>query len=166
LPEEESESIEKLLSYVDSYWIGKIGPEKFSVYGDRHRTNNAVESFHRSLNRKCIGKHLDFWKFVGNLSPVVNLYTRSNLFSLYISIAELQKLEEITTRDFKAVSEKGMEIRKRPSKRDNEFNAQLENTISMLDRGLLSIKEFLVTISCKMHDSFENEQCASEVEGK
>ena len=58
------ESIEKLISYVNSFWFDKVGPAKFSVYGDKHRTNNVAESFHRSLNRKLIGKNLEFWKFI------------------------------------------------------------------------------------------------------
>jgi hypothetical protein len=36
-------------TYIVGYWIKKVHPERFSVFGCRHRTNNAVESLHKKM---------------------------------------------------------------------------------------------------------------------
>jgi hypothetical protein len=60
-------SINQMFTYVQSFWYEKVGVDRFSVYGDHHRTNNAVESFHRSLNRKITVQHPGLWKFIGKI---------------------------------------------------------------------------------------------------
>jgi hypothetical protein len=52
--------------YMSNFWFKRIGPKLFSVHAEPHRTNNAVESWHRSLNRKLISKKLGLWNFIGN----------------------------------------------------------------------------------------------------
>jgi hypothetical protein len=37
--------------YSTTYWLQNEGPESFSVFGYKNRTNNALESFHRNLMR-------------------------------------------------------------------------------------------------------------------
>ena len=77
--------------------------------------------------------------------------------------ADLQKIEEITRTDFNSVSNRGDEIRKQPRKQDNEFNEQIEKVISKLDRGLLTIKEFLVIVATKGSEPIENGDDMNEV---
>lgn len=47
----------KFFSYFESYWLFKIKPESFTVYGMlSDRTNNHQESFHRDMN-KLVAAH-------------------------------------------------------------------------------------------------------------
>ena len=62
--------LKKLFDYVKKFWLERVGATRFSVFLENHRTNNVVESWHRSLNRKMVGKHLNIWKFIGNLTII------------------------------------------------------------------------------------------------
>ena len=57
-----------------TFWLTTVGAARFSVYLEPYRTNNNVESWHRSLNRKMIGKHLQIWKFIGKQFWLSNSY--------------------------------------------------------------------------------------------
>jgi hypothetical protein len=59
--------LNNLLAYMKNYWFGIVGPIRFSVFLEQHRTNNVVASWHRGLDRKMIGKHLTLWKFITRL---------------------------------------------------------------------------------------------------
>lgn len=52
-----------LNNYIFGFWIEKIGPERFSVFGEEHRTNNILESFHSTLLRQ-MGTHHNIWDFL------------------------------------------------------------------------------------------------------
>ena len=41
--------VNRLLNYVKDFWLKEIGAARLSVYLVPNRTNNAVESWHRSL---------------------------------------------------------------------------------------------------------------------
>lgn len=59
--------IEQFLNnYIRGYWIEQIGPEKFSVFGEDHRTNNYLESFHSTLLVQ-MGPHPNIWNFLREL---------------------------------------------------------------------------------------------------
>ena len=58
-------ALAQFLAYVKSFWLERVGPNRFSVCGDARRTNNNVESWHRRLNQIMGGAHLNFWEFVG-----------------------------------------------------------------------------------------------------
>ncbi|KAL4112029.1 hypothetical protein QTP88_015877 [Uroleucon formosanum] len=45
------------------YWFLQIGPLRISVFGQDHRTNNYLESFHSTLLTQ-IGRHPDIWDFL------------------------------------------------------------------------------------------------------
>ncbi|XP_030753127.1 uncharacterized protein LOC115880139 [Sitophilus oryzae] len=55
-----------LLKYVKNFWIGRITPERFSVFQQRHRTNNVMESYHRRLNSKVV-RHPNVWDLIDTL---------------------------------------------------------------------------------------------------
>jgi hypothetical protein len=58
--------IKKLNNYFLSYWIGKITPEVFSVFGLSIRTKNFVESWQRWLNERMGTSHLNpFLRSIG-----------------------------------------------------------------------------------------------------
>ena len=57
------EKIRQFLTYVEKTWISKAS--KVSVYKCPVRTNNAVESFHKLINRKLGGRHPNIWLFLG-----------------------------------------------------------------------------------------------------
>ena len=59
-------AVKKLFDYMKTFWLTRIGASRFSVFVESNRANNSVESWHRSLNRKLIGKHLGIWKFIGS----------------------------------------------------------------------------------------------------
>ena len=35
--------------YMKKFWVKIIRPERFSVFGNRHKTNNSAESLHKSM---------------------------------------------------------------------------------------------------------------------
>lgn len=65
-PESVRLSVQKLYTYFNSYWIETVGPERFSVYRDVHRTNNAIESWNRWFNARCKKAHPTFFQFMRN----------------------------------------------------------------------------------------------------
>ncbi|KAG8334975.1 hypothetical protein J6590_079154 [Homalodisca vitripennis] len=60
-----------LLRYMENFWMRMVGANRFSVFGEPHRTNNALEAFHSSLLR-TMGPHPGVWKFHDNLRKIEN----------------------------------------------------------------------------------------------
>ncbi|CAI6348987.1 unnamed protein product [Macrosiphum euphorbiae] len=60
-------------NYILGFWINQIGPEKFSVFGEDHRTNNNLESFHSTL-LKQMGTHPNIWDFLQRLVIIENQF--------------------------------------------------------------------------------------------
>lgn len=54
-----------LIDYLYDTWIMRTGPERLSVYGQVHRTNNGVEGFHADLQFR-MGRRPGVWDFTGN----------------------------------------------------------------------------------------------------
>jgi len=52
-----------LRDYIFAYWFLQIGPRRLSVFGQDHRTNNYLESFHATLLAQ-IGHHPNIWDFL------------------------------------------------------------------------------------------------------
>jgi hypothetical protein len=57
--------LQDLLSYFKRQWLKKEGPQSFSVYRRKHRTNNSIESFHSALMRDIKTPHPSIWKMTG-----------------------------------------------------------------------------------------------------
>ena len=66
--------LKNLFMYMKKFWFERVGTARFSVFMEHHRTNNVVESWHRSLNRKMIGKHLTLWKFIGIRTLIIKSF--------------------------------------------------------------------------------------------
>ncbi|CAI6371232.1 unnamed protein product [Macrosiphum euphorbiae] len=62
-----------LRDYVFDYWFVQIGPRRLSVFGQDHRTNNYLESFHSTLLTQ-IGRHPNIWDFLQRLIIVENQF--------------------------------------------------------------------------------------------
>ncbi len=63
--------INQLKMYVTRFWLGKIGPEKMSVFNFENATNNWAESFHSRL-RAIIKVHQpNFWSFLLNINNCI-----------------------------------------------------------------------------------------------
>ena len=88
------------------------------------------------------------------------------LMFLKQEVERLKNIEETTRRDYRNISENGAEIRRRPGRRDTESNAEIEDTITLFDRGLLSVREFLLTIAARTDESIVEEHRISEAVGK
>ncbi|XP_046685538.1 uncharacterized protein LOC124371246 [Homalodisca vitripennis] len=58
-----------LLMYMENTWMRLIGPETFSVFGQCHRTNNALEGFYSRLLQR-MGPHPGVWQFHGELRAI------------------------------------------------------------------------------------------------
>lgn len=71
--------------FYEIQWMGRVGPQSFSVFGQAERTNNCQESFHRHLNSAMGRPHPNAWKFLGNLLKIVEslLLLFSMIFVLY-----------------------------------------------------------------------------------
>ena len=59
---------------------------------------------------------------------------------LKLEVERLKNIEETTRRDYRNISERGAEIRRRPGRRDTESNAEIEDAIKLFDRSLLSVR--------------------------
>lgn len=62
-----------LREYIEGQWIGRVTPQHFSVFRQRHRTNNVMESYHRRLNSKLV-RHPGVWALMGN--HILNMYLK------------------------------------------------------------------------------------------
>ncbi|XP_060855621.1 uncharacterized protein LOC132933338 [Metopolophium dirhodum] len=66
------EELRPVFNYFDRYWMGVVGPERFSVHGSDHRKNNFVESFHAYL-LGYLGVHPPLWTFYDLIRGVENI---------------------------------------------------------------------------------------------
>lgn len=51
------------LQYVRETWLTRVGPEMLTVHRSKHRTNNFVESYHKSLQDKIKSQRPGVWPF-------------------------------------------------------------------------------------------------------
>ena len=57
-------------NYMKKFWILKIRPERFSVFGSKHRTNNCAEALHRVM-RRMLPDRAGFFPWFQNLHSLV-----------------------------------------------------------------------------------------------
>ncbi len=57
----------RIHEYVDTFWIGRIGPDRLSVGLCPRSINNDLESYHAKLLRKIRLAHPNIWTFLGKL---------------------------------------------------------------------------------------------------
>lgn len=64
-----------LINYVYNFWFLQIGTQYISVFGQDHRTNNYLESFHSTLIRQ-MGRHPNIWDFLRKLPPQLLVWSK------------------------------------------------------------------------------------------
>uniref|UniRef100_A0A0C9RF33 MULE transposase domain-containing protein n=1 Tax=Fopius arisanus TaxID=64838 RepID=A0A0C9RF33_9HYME len=64
-PNDIREFYAEFFHYYQTWWLTRVRPERYSVYGHNTRTNNAIEAYHRVLHCDC-GDHPGIWKFTGH----------------------------------------------------------------------------------------------------
>ncbi|XP_030745880.1 uncharacterized protein LOC115874745 [Sitophilus oryzae] len=104
--------------YVRRQWIERITPDHLSVYRQRHRTNNVMESYHRRLNSKLV-RHPGVWDLIQILIDIQNT-----------AVIELMQLERNATVF-------------RIARKNIFFNARLNLAWDKLDDGRFSMADFL-----------------------
>ncbi|XP_050304846.1 uncharacterized protein LOC126742259 [Anthonomus grandis grandis] len=61
----------ELNEYIRRQWIERVTAQHFSVFRQRHRTNNVMESYHRRLNSK-LSRHPGVWDLIETLIDIQN----------------------------------------------------------------------------------------------
>jgi hypothetical protein len=67
-PQEVQDAVQRLYAYWAGYWLTIQTPERFSVHGDKTRTNNFIENWNRWFNARCDGHRQNIWDFIGKIS--------------------------------------------------------------------------------------------------
>jgi transposase-like protein len=68
--------LKKYESYVEKFWMQRVTPSIFSVFGLLHKTNNHAESLNARLRRDFKVCHPGFWKFMSlYVKSVINWTT-------------------------------------------------------------------------------------------
>lgn len=58
------EQVQIIYQYFAGFWINRITPAKFSVYGIVHRTTNDIENYHLRLLHLIKVRHGNLWSFL------------------------------------------------------------------------------------------------------
>ena len=64
--QEVQDAVQRLYVYWAGYWLVRQTPARFSVNGDKSRTNNDIENWNRWFNARCHGHRQNFWAFICN----------------------------------------------------------------------------------------------------
>ena len=67
LKDSASPTLASLFEYYEHFWLERVGVDKFSVFEQRIRTNNNVESWHSGFNKLVRKRHPNIYEFVENL---------------------------------------------------------------------------------------------------
>jgi len=57
-------------SYIVGFWVRKVRPERFSVFGHTFKSNNYCENFHKRIADR-ITFHANFFRFISEMENVV-----------------------------------------------------------------------------------------------
>ena len=61
----------KVIKYIRSFWMDKIGPEWLSVFGLERKTNNGCEQYHSRLKGRVISHRPRIWKYIEILNEII-----------------------------------------------------------------------------------------------
>ena len=92
--------LHELVDYVDKQWINTSAfpPSSWSVYGQPVRTNNDIEGWHHSLNRRAGGRvHLPFYLLI----PL--LHRESSVCTVQVRLVNARKLQRIQRKKYRAL---------------------------------------------------------------
>jgi len=133
-------NLTKFKVYFNSYWMKKVGPQKFSVFKLNHKTNNYMESLNSRLKRGFKADHQGFWKSI-------DLYRK---LTIDWTIRELNGLENnrIVKRD----------------RRNYEHVAKIRGYEGKLESNAWSPCHFLKSSSYLFNEILENQDKNNEEE--
>ena len=92
--------LHELVDYVDKQWINTntFPPSSWSVYGQPVRTNNDIEGWHNSLNRRVGGRvHLPFYLLIQLL------HRESSVCTVQVRLVNARKLQRIQRTKYRAL---------------------------------------------------------------
>ena len=92
--------LHELVDYVDKQWINTSAfpPSSWSVYGQPVRTNNDIEGWHHSLNRRAGGRvHLPFYLLIQLL------HRESSVCTVQVRLVNARKLQRIQRKKYRAL---------------------------------------------------------------
>ena len=91
-------ALQELIQYIETQWIhnNTFPPSSWSVYGQPVRTNNDIEGWHHSLNRRAGGRvHLPFYMLVQLL------HRESSLCTIQVKLVNNRKLKRLQRRVYR-----------------------------------------------------------------
>ncbi|XP_044588923.1 uncharacterized protein LOC123268107 [Cotesia glomerata] len=121
-----SQLLKKLTDYFVDYWLKIVKPERFSCFRNRTKTNNFIESYHRTLKLK-LGSHPPIWEFTEGIA----------------ALQELSKIEKTSL-------EQNLNIRKFQNRKITQKNDMIDYLWDLYENGTLDIPNFL---QCASHVS-------------
>lgn len=121
------------------YWIGIHGPDRFSVHGHPSRTNNKVEIWNRWFNHsRCQNHRNNFWDYIGRNFFQLVVFN----FLTFLSLSNLQAVEEATRRDVKALS-RNQKVRRDRTKKQKDQDSRIRKLERDLEESKITLREFL-----------------------
>lgn len=85
--------------YCERQWLNKVGPNKFSVYRETRRTNNALERYHRTLKSQT-ATNPELVKFLSKFQQITKSFSKHKHVYVYsidcviILLGVLKKMQE------------------------------------------------------------------------
>uniref|UniRef100_T1J8C3 RING-type domain-containing protein n=1 Tax=Strigamia maritima TaxID=126957 RepID=T1J8C3_STRMM len=137
----DSGTVQSLLLYIECRWIRIITPERFSVFDLIRRTNNDVESFHKTLLKRIGLSHPNIWEFMVKL--------------IYI--------EDKTRLDLERADD-AMRIRRAKKKVYILNNIHIINAQAKLNSGEIRIDKYLRTVAHDIPELSTNDTMVENVD--
>lgn len=127
--------------YYRDQWLTRIGPEGFSVFGLKDRTNNVIESFHAMLRRK-LDIHPFAWDFFCK-DIKYSQHERVNRNIIFEIAGKILLLNWHAIRDLETAANM-QSIRRHPRYATRFKNDVLRIAWRMLFRRLISEEDFMI----------------------
>ena len=138
------DAVQRLYVYWAGDWLIRQTAARFSVNGDKSRTNNDIENWNRWFNARCHGHRQNFWAFICNWWNSSILLVTTWITKSFID--HLQECEETARRDFLVVS-RGGEIRRPTPNRYIVRDEQILERARDLSQNIITLYEFLMMSS-------------------
>ena len=143
-PEAKTEPLQQFVSYNEENWIrSTVWPPKcWSVYMQSIRTNNDIEGWHHSLNRRAAGRcGLPLYMFVALL------HKEARLASLQICLVSERKLKRMQRSTYREVQRRLFELWEAFNKKEKSLR-QLLKGCANINRPVMHWTELNLDIIC------------------
>ena len=142
-PEAKTEPLQQFVSYIEENWIrSTVWPPKcWSVFMQSIRTNNDIEGWHHSLNRRAAGRcGLPLYMFVALL------HKEARLASLQIRLVSERKLKRMQRSTYREVQRRLFELWEAFNKKEKSLR-QLLKGCANINRPVMHWTE----LRCYLH---------------